>query len=619
MNVVKANPATAGSKDEKEAKMKMKSAEPTQVLFALLAAALAMTAQAVVFPGSGGDFGDDAAWGGTLPTGEPIVFDKGGTYWNSKEVSFNSITVTASDVIFDLAKYGKSVTLTNTGQSFRLYGSSLAVAISGGSVTNSGSFWVGGPRYSENNNNSVVVSNKCDLYIANQFSLGNCNGASFTITGAGTKGRANGGVYMSREGSSGDYFLSILDGATFHSVDQVFAGYAGGGKNKLTVSGSGSKFTQFGTKNFHVGFSVSGNTMEVSDGAEVSAGSFFLGSRNNDTSYSSNNKLFVSNATLTAGGAINFGRTGRGNYAYITNSTVSASGDFKVGVGVTSSNNVVVFSGSGTTLSYYKGGNDALTPYFGGGSYNEIILENGFSDTFASASKASSLSANAHDNTIRIRGGASLVMAAGNMYISTTNANSYANSVIAEDGGTFQFYNMRLCREDNRLVVSNGTIKSERNDPAGYSLHIGEVPEGSLATTTNNAIVVQGGSSLLTLPSSGVRMLNGSKLHFDIPASGEYTAVPIQAVNFLMDESCRLEAEFADCLASLGQTVRRITLAELHTVDSGGKQVGGVLTIPQSVLDAANEGLPEECKFYVDGRKLKLKLANPRGMVILVQ
>ena len=54
-------------------------------------------------------------------------------------------------------------------------------------------------------------------------------------------------------------------------------------------------------------------------------------------------------------------------------------------------------------------------------------------------------------------------------------------------------------------------------------------------------------------------------------------------------------------------------------MDNGGKQVGGVLTIPQSVLDAANEGLPEECKFYVDGRKLKLKLANPRGMVILVQ
>ena len=585
---------------------------------ALAAATFVMVAGAVDFPSAGGDLASDAAWGDTVPTGEPVKITQTGTYYNSDDVSFNSITVTATGVTFDLGRYGKSVTLTGTGECFRPFGSSLEVTISGGAWTNRGSFHVGGIRNSAKNNNFVTFANGCDVYFASGINLGHCVGAGIRF--AGTTARSDGDVSMSREGSSGDFAFELLDGATFYSGGQFHGGYGGGGRNRIKISGAGTAFTQAASKNFNVGLTTGQSWMEVSDGASATFGAFYLGSRNSLTSYSSKNVLVVSNASLAANGHIHFGRSGYGNYAYITNATISAGQEFKIGDAATSSNNVAVFSGSGSSLSYYKGGNAALSPYFGNGSYNEMILENGFTDTFASADKPSTLSGLAHGNTVRIRGeGAKLSMTAGTLHLCMSNENSYANSIIVENGGEFQFYRLNVCREDNRLVVSNGTLMSARNDPTDYSLYLGHIPTGSLADTGNNALILQGDSPKVWMQYSGVSLDRESRLHFDVPASGEYAETPIQVVNLSLSSDSVLEVDCTACKAAGWKGTRRMVLAETHTIKNGNTTSGGRLTIPQTVLDAANANLPERCQLYIEGRKLMLKVSNPSGFLFVVQ
>ena len=590
-------------------------------IMALAAATFAMTAGAAEFPSAGGDLADGTAWNGTVPTGEPVKITQAGTYYNSDDVSFNSITVTTSNVKFDLGRYGKSVTLTGTGECFRPFGSSLETTISGGAWTNKGVFYVGGLRNTSKNNNFVTFENGCDVHFAKGISLGYCNGGGIRFSG--TTARSEGDIYMSREGSSGDFAFELLDGATFYSGGSFHGGYAGNGCNRIKISGAGTAFTQASGKNLSVGYITKQSEMIVSDGASVQAGSFYLGDRNASnpsTSYSSKNTLVVSNSSLTASGNIHLGRNGYGNYAYITNSTISATTEFKIGNAATSSSNLVVISGSGSSLSYSKTGNAALSPYFGSGSYNEMILENGFVDTFAAASKPSILSELAHGNTVRIRGeGAKLSMTAGNLHLCMSNENSYANSIIAENGGEFQFYRLNVCRADNRLVVSNGTLISERNVPTSYSLYLGHIPTGSLATTANNALILQGDSPKVRMQYSGINLSHESRLHFAVPASGEYSETPIQVVNLNMSSDSILEVDCSACKAAGWKGTRRMILAEMHTIKNGNSTVGGNLTIPQTVLDAANAELPELCQLYVEGRKLILKFTNPCGFKMVVR
>ena len=571
---------------------------------ALAVATFVLAAGAVDFPSAGGDIA-------SVSTGEPVKITQAGTYYNSDDVSFNSITVTATGVTFDLGRYGKSVTLTDTSESFRPFGSSLETTISGGAWTNKGPFWVGGRQNTSKNHNAVAVTDGCDIYFAKGINLGNCNGARLAIDGATAYSAAD--VNMADSGSSGDYVFEVLNGATFHSAEHFYGGKSGGGINRIKISGAGTKFTITAGKNFH-GYKNSAFAIEVSDGASANVGGLYLGSGPSATNYGNYHNLIVSNATLHTKSNMYLGRYGRGNYAYFTNATISSAADFKIGQGATSSNNVVVFSGTGTTLSHVS---SLATPFFGSGCHNTLVFENGASHTLTTGADVT-LSGSANHNTIRISGdGAALIKTGMKIYMSTSDENSYANSIIVENGGTFQFYDMFVCRQDNRLVVSNGTLTTLRNDPTSYSLHIGHV--NSLAVTTNNALVIQGDSPKVDFPSTGFSLANGSRLHFDVPASGEYVETPIQVMNLDLSADSVLEVDCMACKTAGWKGTRRMILAEMHTSQNGNNILGGNLTIPQTVLDAANANLPERCQLYIEGRKLMLKVSNPSGFQFIVK
>ena len=368
--------------------------------------------------------------------------------------------------------------------------------------------------------------------------------------------------------------------------------------------------------NVSIGYASNGAKLGLDDGASFTCGSLYVGDKLN-TTVSHANSVVASNSTIKTYQVFTVGVYGTNNTAEIYNTSVDANGAFTVGNGSSASNNVVRFIGSATTLGY----SNLYEPFFSSGCHNTVSFENGAAHTLVEGGDVY-FSGKAHNNTLRISGsGAQVVKAKMKFYMSVSNANSYANSIIVEDGGKFEFYDMFVCRQDHCLVVSNGTLTTLRNDPASYSLHIGYIPTGSTATTTNNSLVIQGDSPKVAFRYSGLSLANGSRLHFDVPASGMYADVPIQVVNLRLTDSCILSADVTDCLAAVQRgKSKTMVLAEMHTGTNGaGQDVGGNLTIPQTVLDTANATLPEKCRFYVDGRKLMLKIAKPGGLTCVIR
>ena len=612
----------------------MDSMKLAKAFFSVAAVACAVATQAVDFANTlgDGDIANPNNWpDSTLPsTSDTVKMTHRITYKAAEDVTFGRLYYNPdrlnSTCKFDLSESDATVTLTGNGASdsdlspvfydFQFNNSTIWLVGGKWNLTGAYSIFTAGQR----NGCKIIVTDNAQITLAGYLMPGYqgsgynnrivvTNGASITtrrITIGYVQGANNGVLEIAKDGT-----VNASDFVTTEMQSTVSGGM-------IYVHGANSKFVGATDKNVNIGYMTGRAKLFLDDGALFSCGSLYIGNRkdlNNPISH--NNWLVASNSTLNISQMLYVGAHGTNNIAEIYNTPITVARSFRVGNSAAASNNVVRLIGSGTTLSYAS---DKDAPFFGSGNYNTLTLEDGASHSLVTGADVT-LSKSAHNNTIRIIGsGSSLVKTAQKLYVCVSNDNSYANSIIAEDGGTFQFYDMYVCRQDNQLVVSNGTMTTLRNDLASYSLRVGYVPTGSLAVTTNNSLVIQGDSPKVYFPHSGLSMRNGSRLHFDVPASGAYADVPIQVVNLQLTDDCTLSADVADCLASMERGTRRtLTLAELHTGSNGaGQSVGGNLTIPQTVLDAANAGLPEHCKFHVDGRKLMLKVSKPLGMVIMV-
>ena len=611
----------------------MASMKLARAFFTIAAMACAVATQAAVeFANTlgDGDIANPNNWpNGTLPTDSDTIQLKNKiTYKVSEDVTFGRQCVIVSGTCkFDLSESDATVTLTGSGTA-----SSPSVAFYDDTYNNCTMWLIGGkwdltgdfPIFTAGQRNGckIIVTDGCRVTINNGYVMPGysgtgannrivvTNGASIStkyIRLGYVAGASNGVLEIAKDGS-----VSVSD----ITVSETQSGVTGG---TIYVHGANSKFTGASGKNVNIGYASHDAKLFLDDGASFTCGSLYVGNRQATSGAGAyNNRLVASNSTITAYQNFSVGHYGNWNTAEIYNTPISAGMSFFVGSSATSCSNSCRLIGSGTTLSYVS---DTATPLFNSGSYNTLTFEGGASHTLIEGANVT-LSKSAHHNTIRISGsGSSLVKTGMKLYMSVSNDNSYANSIIAEDGGTFQFYDMYVCRQDNLLVVSNGTMTTLRNDPASYSLHVGSVPAGSLAVTTNNAIVVQGDSPKVYFPHTGLWMGNGSRLHFDVPVSGVYADVPIQVVNLSLSDDCTLSAAVEACLAGLNSgSSRRIVLAELQAGSNGsGQSVGGNLTIPQSVLNAANETLPKGCKFYTESKKLMLKVGKPGGMILVVQ
>ena len=409
---------------------------------------------AVDFPSASGDISSASDWGGTLPsTTDPVRFKtNNGVYTAANDVQFGAMTVTAANVTFNMGvgagedprllkfksfmapSHDQSVTLNGgiwnfQGGNFsccnrdtnRSSSRQLVLLDGGAVVTNIGSFRIS---YRDNYvtlrlaNGSKMYFNKCDW----DYGAGKSNA------------------------------VEVLSGSELVAASYIRDSYYTSGdgtytRNRYLVSGTGSKIRLLGTvstsgwADFSLGSIYAGGSLTVADGAAVevaSSRSFVMGK--GEKGYKSSATVLSGGTMDLAGGAYigqadsTFGHTLAISNA---NSTVSVTGDFRVGHGASScSNSVIVTHGGKLALS--------TEWYMGKG-------------------------AGSHDNTVTVSSGGTITSGAVRIADSTT---AYNNRLVLTDGGTLNASGLvhlggyssagTAGGHNNSLYVSNATLRCTR-------------------------------------------------------------------------------------------------------------------------------------------------------------
>ena len=164
--------------------------------------------------------------------------------------------------------------------------------------------------------------------------------------------------------------------------------------------------------------------------------------------------------------------------------------------------------------------------------------------------------------------------------------------------------------EDNRLVVSNGTVFC----PA---LKIGYTDQWT-AASSGAELVLQGDNPKVCVTntaSSSVSICTGAKLVFDVPPDGyAANALPIRSTS-----SVTFQVNSVIDIRGLGEYVER------HPARSRINLIKTYrLNVPADVLAAANAALPDGCSLdvYSDGKGsdyLRLTAKKPKGFVLVVR
>lgn len=352
-----------------------------------------------------------------------------------------------------------------------------------------------------------------------------------------------------------------------------------------------------------------------------------------------NNALRLSGATMDVTGkdvtgkiVVGGSERGHGNVLAATNSTITCSSDFGVGSEGAASNNTVVLHdvalsanslsiGTGEQASGNRlclgGAKGSLTlknrpsedPYFFGvGGGNEVCLFDHFAD---SISGNVNLMAKAPGNTLRVTSGASVSHDTGSISIGQSSSKSTGNTLRIEDGASFTAYRFALYGKDNTVVVSNATLYTERKDVTSTTslcigISVGTV-DPSVTDVSNNRLVLQGVRP--SCGSKGETYVGASgSVTFELPAAALET-VPLAAGMVTFAEGSAIHVACDAYLSYLGDERGRVVLARASDKSR--------ITIPQSVLDAANAELPERCKLVVSGTDLILKTRSNKGLLLL--
>ena len=178
------------------------------------------------------------------------------------------------------------------------------------------------------------------------------NAGNMTLTGAGSSWNT-GTNPLSVGNSSQGASVVVEGGASVVSEGLLALGMnAGASNNSVLVTGSNSSWsTAVGNNTWTVlvGDYGSGNTLEVVDGGQVSAPWFYIG----NLVGSSNNSVLVtgSGSTLSNSENLYIGLSGSGNSLVISNGGKVTSFSAWLGLNAGSSNNSVLVTGSGSSLS----------------------------------------------------------------------------------------------------------------------------------------------------------------------------------------------------------------------------------------------------------------------------
>lgn len=393
-----------------------------------------------------------------------------------------------------------------------------------------------------------------------------------------------------------DNAVNVLAGGQLVSPENKVCRIGNAASNMLVrVDGTRSTAT-FGQIRMGYDAKSRGNRLEVTDGGVLSAADLYVGR------HGAENTLFVSNASITVAGL------------------------FTMGMATTSWTNTVHFAGEEAELilsnpALNKNTEANNTPdgldFFpkestsaGGG--NRLIVSDGAALT---NNLRIGLFRRSHDDVLRItRGGrfghdADGVADNQLFSIGRWDAVSQNNTVYVEDGGILNTAYLRIAAVNNGLVISNGTVfcRNASGCTVGYSGTYTTPPN----SVTGNHLVLKGSSPALRAEKGPVDLLNGSRIRFDVPATGLADgAVPVKAKTFKVDSTSSLEVT----LDGYFETSETATYTLVETTHG--------ITLPEGLLAQVNAELDQSIgivSLSADKKKLMLKAYGESGLTILIK
>ena len=587
----------------------MKNTVKTGFCLGLVFYAGVLVAATKTFQNAGGDLAstDNADWDGTAPgSSDTAVVDKAGTYTLSGDVEFNVLNVKNGGETFNFT--GR--TLKTTKES----GEAIICAPSEGNPI----VFKGG-----------VITNTTT---SGRFSATKgCSDGKTEITG-GAK------VYMARldvqNGTGTDNVLEISGGGNVFVSDYLYSDVNGTdgsyGGQTLRVSGLGSMLKYTGSKDISWGFKQSGNTLHVTDYADVtstaSSKTFFLGSQsiadvtNNAVvierfatatipkmvSRTDGNRIFVGDGAALTVPTLQL--DSGANEILVSNAMFNCSTAFSLGNSAASVGNVFRAIGPEVSLTL-----PVLEGMFANGYGNMFSIEGGIRWNKG----VSTFCTNTHHCVFRVTGAGTVFGDASTFknffYFGSSEPGAPVteacsnNSLEVLDGAVFNAARIALMGYDNALVVSNATVRMAKSDDT-IGMRVGFTKSGA-PSSSGCMVRLCGTNPKIDIDEQGtVTFANNSILRFEIPKDGwveNHVAISTTGA-FNFESGCRLEI---DCLKFARKGGRTFTLIE------AGSEISETV---RANLQANLNELPQGCTLVVDGTAVKLRCSR-KGTVIIVR
>lgn len=326
------------------------------------------------------------------------------------------------------------------------------------------SFALALPAWAENNTTNVitVATNAGDTYIVGL--LGTNNYLEIRTTGGLTNGI---GVVGSAESASNNYALVTGSSARW-----------------INTNSANTNILDLGE--LYVGSNSPGNRLTITNGGRVSADYAYVGFGTNSV----NNRVVVTspNSRWDMISLLVVGYGGGGNQLAITNSGRVGSqndciigGGFEAGFETLASNNTVVVTGSGSTLT-----NDGYLYVGYNSSGNQLTITNGGRATNADSSIGDTGSSN---NTVLVTGVNSIWSSVGNSLVGG-GLDSINNRLIVTNGGVVTGLGALI--GDNNFAISNQVVVAGSNSRwlLGGDLSVGQSGPFNFLTIQNGGQVV---------------------------------------------------------------------------------------------------------------------------------
>ena len=417
----------------------------------------------------------------------------------------------------------------------------LTVAITNTLLTNSADLNIG----YNGSGNSMIVSNAAQVANAGNGFIGNIAPSSnnfVLVTGLGSTWSNSGYLLIGSDGSGNSMVIS--NGAQVVNVYCCLCYRAPSSNNYVLVTGSGSTWSS--SAGLYIGSGGSGNSMVISNGAQVVNYSGSVSGTSNTAivtgsgsswSISSllgvggiGSSLVISNSAAMTVGGIYLGESGSGNLLLVTGAGSSLTNSGMFYVGMEGTNNSVVLSNGATMTaggiyvgySYWNvgSGNSLLVTGTGSsltnsgilavgydgivgikGNNNSVVLSNGATMTAGSIYVGGYSSG----NSLLVTGTGSSLTNSGILAVGTggsVGSEANNNSVVVSNGATLNSYSAAISTGSSNsfsnsvIVTGTGSIWNNSN-----ALTLGDTGSGTL-TVGNGGKVISGSVVIASAPGS---------------------------------------------------------------------------------------------------------------------